>query len=143
MARNVVFNIPPERAEQLRQISIALGGRTIAETIGYLIRCEIEKGTIKNTIPGYDVQRISDTISIKTSAWRKEMSSDEATRLAGAVRGILTPSKSNPFLPYDGITLSRNGPAIKLRDADTGADQVIAASVAADLADVIESVATE
>jgi hypothetical protein len=139
MARNVPLHIPPERAEQLRLISIALGGFTISETLGHLIRGEVAKGTIAATVPGYDIKREGERVSIRTAAWEKELTTKDALRLVAAVRGILTPG--NAFLPVAGLSVRRLGHGIKLRDSDNGAEQIIAVSLGDELATAIEAVA--
>lgn len=139
MARSIPIQLPPERMEQLRQIGSALGGLSPSRVIAHMIRGEIRRGTIRQNIPGYAIERNGKTVSIETEAWRKDMTTEDAARLAKAVRGILTPSKRNPFLPFEGLNLSRQGTALKLTDPDTGEAQIIAASVAPDLADAIEA----
>ncbi len=60
--RNVLTSA--ERHEQLKAIAAALGGLSIAETLGHLINAEIARGTIPDTIPGVTIKRVPDGVYI-------------------------------------------------------------------------------
>lgn len=62
--QNPTIQIPSERLDQIKAIGAALGGLSIADTIGHLVRAEIERGTIPDTIPGVEIQRTDNGVTL-------------------------------------------------------------------------------
>ncbi|WP_037317154.1 hypothetical protein [Ruegeria halocynthiae] len=49
------IKLSPERHAQVKAIGAALGGLSYAETVGYMVNCEIAKGTIPPGIQGVNL----------------------------------------------------------------------------------------
>lgn len=62
--QNPTIQIPSERLDQIKAIGAALGTQSIADTIGHLVRAEIERGTIPDTLPGISISKAGDTVML-------------------------------------------------------------------------------
>lgn len=55
--RQATVKLPPARVEQLKALQKALGMKSVADTVGYLIGKEIAAGVIEQRIPGVSLHR--------------------------------------------------------------------------------------
>jgi hypothetical protein len=56
MRNSATLMVAPERLTQLKAIGAAHNLQTVSEIIAHLINTEIERGTISDTIPGFEVK---------------------------------------------------------------------------------------
>lgn len=134
------IKLPAERVEQLRRLAKNLD-MTIADCIAMFVREQIEKGNLQDEVPGITITRQGKQITLDTGSFRSVLPKDLAKSYAEQVRRmvepIITPSKSNPFLPEVKLNVTRRGTSIKLVDKDSGAEKTLAPSVAKDFARVL------
>lgn len=143
-----MLKLPDERGQQLRQIATAKS-TTIPELINALIRAEVEAGTIPATVPGIDVAKEGDTITIKAKGFEASVPMGEGPTLADLLKGSATmtadPDRKLRWIEglaaLSGIKVKRTGNGVKLVSPFTGKEYPLAFGVANDLADQIERTA--
>ena len=144
MSQNPTIKLPAERIGQLKAIGAVLN-LSIADTVGYLIRREIDAGTIKPGIPGITVRRIGDAVSIAFSDHppRKFLASD-AVKLADAIVGLTTEDGSGVFSMDSDFVAVRKGNGIEVQLSAKGTPRkVFSRDVARDFAGLIRNTVAE
>lgn len=141
------ISLPNERVEQLRMIA-RVKNTTIPEVIAGFVRAEIEKGTIPAAVPGIDVSKDGDTITIKAPGFEASVPVGEGPTFADLLRLSAT-STADPerrkrwlegMLALSGVKMKRAGNGVKLISPATGREFPLNLDVAADLADQIDQV---
>lgn len=146
-----MLKLPDERGAQLRQIAEAKS-KTIPDLIADYIRSEIEKGTIPASLPGIDVAKDGNTITITVPGFEVSVPMNEGPTLADLLReaGEVSPTDTarkqrwlEGLAALSGVKLKRMGAGVRIVSPITGKEYPLASGVAADLADEIERATTE
>lgn len=147
--------IADEHAAQIRQLAEKLG-ITRAEAVGVLLKDAIAAGRIEDGVPGFEIVREGEAVTIEAvGKFVREMSRDQARQYSKAIRAAITPAADNPLMPAvdasrltrdlleANLAVARRGGSVKLRDPATGAEKTLAPSVAADVARLIDKAAAD
>lgn len=142
------IRVPEEHADQLRQIAAA-EGKTIVEALSGMIRAKVAEGVIPATVPGIDVANAGDFITIKTArGFEATIPANEGPTLADLMKNpgaASDPERKKRWIEglaaLSGIKVKRSGNGLTLVNPITGSEYALALTVAADLADQIESTA--
>lgn len=143
-----MLKLPDERGAQLRQIAAAKN-TTIPDLIAGFVRAEIEAGTIPADLPGIDVAKEGESITIKAKGFEATIPANEGPTLADLMRTSgNAPSDPERKLRWieglaalSGIRVKRAGNGVKLVSPSTGEEYPLALHVASDLADQIDRAA--
>lgn len=134
--RNVLTSA--ERHEQLKAIAAALGGLSIAETLGHLINAEIARGTIPDTIPGVTIKRVPDGVYIALDPDTPALLTlDGARKLAELVRDLADPTKRSATTVIDldhRFSAGRKGNGVQITVPFPGSPRSFSRDLARDLA---------
>lgn len=138
------ISLPNERVEQLRMIAKAKN-TTIPEVIAGFVRAEIAAGTIPAAVPGIDIAKAGEVITIKAHGFEAEFPASEGPTLADLLKGSATatadPDRKKRWLEglaaLSGVKVKRAGNGVKLVSSRTGKEFPLNLDVAADLADQI------
>jgi hypothetical protein len=136
-----MLKLPAERGEQLRQIAAAKN-TTIPDLIADLIRAEITAGTISADIPGIEVAKSAETITIIAQGFEASVPMNEGPTLADLLKGSANvtddPERKARWIEglatLSGVKVKRMGAGVKLVSPFTGKEYPLAFGVAADLA---------
>lgn len=143
-----MLKLPDERGAQLRQIAAAKN-TTIPDLIADYVRAEIEAGTIPADLPGIEVAKEGESITIKAKGFEATIPAKEGPTLADLMRASgNAPSDPERKLRWieglaglSGIKVKRAGNGVKLVSPFTGKEYPLALHVASDLADQIDRAA--
>ena len=113
--QNPTLQLPTERLEQIKAIGSALG-LSIAATLGHLIRGEIAKGTIADTLPGVSIERNEGGIVVGfDDDGRLQLDLDGAKALAALVNEYTGAGKLGKLLNLDhNFMVERKGNGVKV-----------------------------
>lgn len=143
--QNPTIQLPTERLEQLKNIGLALGTKSIGETIGRLVRAEIERGTIPDTLPGVSITRQSKGILLALDDdMPVSLTAAGAKSLADTVRDYADGNEaSGKLFNVDfGYIIARQGNGIKLTiPFKDGTTKSFSRDVARDFARLLEAAA--
>ena len=141
------IKLPSERVEQLRLLS-KQRDMPIADLIAEFIRDQISKGNLTPDLPTIEVRRTEKTIEIDFDGFVRVLDHKLAAAYAVTLRWYSKPKAAGMHsaivdLAQDlsgahHVGISRQGVGIKVT-GDNGKSRVLAASVARDLADIIEA----
>lgn len=141
------IRLPVERIEQLRLIAEA-GASSIPDVIGDFIRSEIERGTIPATIPGIEMTKQPDSITITSKGVSVDIPLGEGPTVADLLRGagdIADADRKRRWIEgaaaLAGVKVKRAGNGLKLVSSITEKEFTLSLSLAVDLADQIERTA--
>lgn len=143
--QNPTIQIPSERLDQIKAIGAALGGKSIADTIGHLVRAEVERGTIPDFLPGVTITRQADGVQIA-------LEDDLPVRLSGAGAQSLATTIRNYADGHEttstlfnvdfGYIIARQGNGIKLTiPFKDGTTKSFSRDVARDFARILDKAA--
>jgi len=113
--QNPTLQLPTERLEQIKAIGSALG-LSIAATLGHLVRGEIAKGTIADTLPGVSIQRNEGGVVIGfDDDGRQQFDLDGAKSLAALVNDYTGAGKLAKLINLDhNFMVERQGNGVKV-----------------------------
>lgn len=138
------IGLPVERIKQLELIAKAKG-TTIPNLIGDYIRTEIAAGTIPADIPGIEVVKAPDSITIRAQGVSVVIPMGEGQTVADLLRTaseVSDPARKKRWLEgaaaLSGVRVKRAGNGIKVISNTTGNEFPLSLSVATDVADQIE-----
>lgn len=119
--QNPTVQLPTERLEQIKAIGAALG-LSIADTLGHLIRGEITKGTIADTLPGVSIQRADSGVAVAFDESKPIMLDQAgAEALAGTVMEYTGTGKLQKLFNLDhNFIVERKGNGVKVTIPLTG-----------------------
>lgn len=136
------LRLPAERIEQLRQIAAAKS-KSIPEIIGDYIRSEIDAGTIPAHVPGIEISKSQEEITIKANSFEVTIPLHDGSKLADLLleSGEITatdPARKKRWLAglgaLSGVQVKRAGNGVKLVSPITGTEHALSLDVAADVA---------
>ena len=136
-----IIQIPTERHAQLKALASKLG-LTINDTLGHLIRQEIAKGTIPDTIPGFVLEAASGGVQV---GFENEpfvsLTRDAALSLADTIETIVRGDLKSILNADAGlIEVTRVGTGIKIA-LFHGGSRVVSRDVARDIAGIVRRAA--
>ena len=130
------LRLPNVRAEQLEMIRKARGLASLAETVGYLINCEIAKGTISEVVPGVIVETFGPRVlKVMLGELRFAFDAGQTREFAAAIRKATQKGAPRYFQPS--FEVNRRGSGVVIT-SESGAQHAMSFDVAADVADQIE-----
>ncbi|MDR7125541.1 hypothetical protein [Pseudotabrizicola sp. 4114] len=137
--QNPTIQVPTERLAQIKGIASALG-LSMSDTVGHLIRGEIERGTIPDHLPGVCILPRASGVEVAfDDADPVMMSAAAATALADAVVSLATkPKKETIVSPDQNFLVARrgNGVVVQVPFSDS-TTKVFSVDVAKDFARLI------
>ena len=138
MTQNPTIKVPPERLEQLKAIGAALD-LSIADTVGHLIRAEIERGTISDDLPGIQVRPSRGKLSIRFDDHDATLVSTASAKALADTLAEITAGGVGGFVNIDqDYLVMRQGNGIKITlPWPKGPIKVLSNDVARDLSRVI------
>lgn len=140
-SQNPTIKLPPERVAQLKAIAAALDLPSVADTVGFLIRAEIKRGTIPASIPGFEIAPSRGKVRIAFDGGHPTLvSKDAARRFAKTITDVLDGEPSMVSMDDD-FAVIRQGTGIRLSIPMTAQGKVMARDVARDVAALIERAA--
>lgn len=142
MPRNV--QLPQERVAQLEGLA-EKWNLSVADTIGRLIKSEIDKGTLSADLPGIKVLRKGRTAHLEAGALklrsaRESFLQDAAQQIRDVIEGVSGISREPS---EEGLQVIKRGSGIKLQNLHDGTQHVTSPSVALDIAAQIDRAAEE
>ncbi|GHC17413.1 hypothetical protein GCM10007291_15230 [Gemmobacter nanjingensis] len=144
MTTNLI-RIPEEHADQLLQIAAA-EGKTIVEALSGMIRAKVAEGVIPAAVPGINVAKTGDVITIKTArGFEAAVPVNQGPTLADLLKNpgaASDPERKKRWIEglaaMSGIKVKRSGNSLTLINPMTGREYALALTVAAAVADQIE-----
>lgn len=135
------IKLPAERITQLKDIAAALGLSSPAEVVGHMVRAEIAKGTIPDTLPGVNITATAEGVAIALDDQpAAHYGKAEALNLATVLDHAANGGRSLIDLDADFI-VARVGNGIKVNVPLAGQDRMLSRDLARDLARLIRSAA--
>lgn len=132
------LKLPPRRLEQLAAIANA-HGLTIVDAISYMIRKEIAAGVIPPTLPGIEVDAVSDGVTITLdNGPTMTLSRDGASALAQTLRNLADRKSSGEINMDYNFSVIRRGTGIKIAVPLTATPANFTADLARDFAELVE-----
>lgn len=136
--QNPTIKLPAERVSQLKAIAAALDLASVADAVGYLVRKEIERGTIPDTIPGFVIKSYRNKVSIAVDGDAPVLLSKEATsRLAEVLEEVLEGEPGIANLEHSFVVM-RQGIGVRVSFAIDPGGKVLSRDVARDLARILK-----
>ncbi|KQN72406.1 hypothetical protein [Devosia sp. Leaf64] len=148
MPKHIV--IPDEREAQLRKIMKDHNLPSVADAVALLIGWAVEGGHVAPGVPGIEVSRKANLVTVDFGDFQRVMSVELAQAYAICLRWFASPKGENIGLAarhvsemFSGahvVGLSRRGPSVKVK-GENGVERTLAFSVARDLAELIQKAA--
>lgn len=136
----VTVRLDPRRLEQLKAIAHAEGS-SVADVVAQIIRSKIGEGVISASIPGVTVKRVAKGVMIDLGEGKPATySSVSALEFAAAIRAVAQGGTSVVSLDHN-YGVVRQGTGIKIAAPFPGLEVAFPASLAEDLADLIDGAA--
>jgi hypothetical protein len=129
--------VPDERAEQLNALAEVYGRISIADTVGVLINREIAAGRLPDELPGFEIIRRGDEVSLKATGVFQVTFPSEAAKLLAALLRDERPQWMSILDPDLMLVITRRGSGLKIRAATSLAEKTLSLSVARDLGRLI------
>lgn len=140
--QNPTIKLPAERVSQLKAIADALDLASVADAVGYLVRKEIERGTIPDAIPGFVIKNYRNKVSIAVDGDVPVLLSKEAVmRFADAIDGALEGEPGIVSIDYD-FSVIRQGLGVRISVTVKPGGKVLSRDVARDLARILRRFAS-
>lgn len=144
MARiqNPTLQLPSERLGQIKRIAEALGGLSISDTVGHLVRQEIERGTIEKTLPGIEIKHSAPAVVIAFDGGAPlRLTPEGAECLAKTIIEFTLGYEAKTTIDMTHkFAVARKGSGIKVTlPAFGGVTKTFSRDVATDLAKLIEA----
>lgn len=141
MTKTSMIGISPRRLDQLKAIGAALN-LSLADSIGHMIRREIEAGTIPDTIPGIVIKSVKDgvRITIDDNAV-KTFTSVGARSLVATIRDVIDGDGSSIVNLDYGFSVIRRGNGVKIAVPFPGVENSFSLDLARDFAQLVEDAA--
>lgn len=138
--QNPTLQIPSERLAQIKNIASVLS-LSLSDTVGHLIRGEIERGTIPDGLPGVCILPRTGGVEIAFDDGEPvPMTAQGATALADAVVNLATePKRQAVISPDQNFLVARrgNGVVVQVPFSDS-TTKVFSVDVARDFARLIK-----
>lgn len=140
--QNPTVQLSTERALKLKDLAGALGLTSMSAVVGELLKLAAEQGLVSHDLPGIELRRLSDGISIRfDDSERIGFSFAAARSMADTLRGYVEGSAhaAEPVHRDEGFLVSRrgNGIAVQLK-GPAGPQKIFSRDVAKDFASLIE-----
>lgn len=142
--RNTSIALPTERADQLRQLSNALGGASMSETLQQLFQLARDQGLMTgHDIPGVRLNVVSDGVVIQfDDSAPAGFSFASARSLVDTIRQFIAGSNDVPhFISLDhdySVRRKGRGIIVELNFSNNASEKAWNTDLASDFADLIE-----
>lgn len=136
---NPMLRLPPERIDQLKTLTAALGLASVADTVGHLIREQAARRVIPDTIPGLAVETTDNGVAITVDdALPTIYPRDVALKIATTIRQVVSGEASGTADVTGNFIVMRQGNGVRLHFPLTAPAKSVSPDVARDVARLIE-----
>lgn len=145
------IGLPDEHAERIKRFAVSQN-ISMADAIGELIKLAIDAGKISSDLPGYSVTRAGHTVTVSgEDGYSRTMTTELANAFAATLRWFARPKGASSgsvtelaqsLSGAEHVGIKRQGAAIKIV-GNNGKGRVLAPSIARELADLVERIATD
>lgn len=137
---NPMLRLPPERIEQLKSLTAALGLASTAETIGHLIREKVAERVIPDTIPGMAINADADHVVIGIGeAPPIHYPKATAKKIAATIRQVANGDATGTADIAGDYIVMRQGNGVRLHFPLTAPAKSVSPDIARDIARLIEA----
>ena len=140
MIKSDVVRIPPRRLEQLRGIGKVLK-LSVADTIAYMIRKEIQVGTIPAQIPGIVIDKVEGGVRVQIDEGPATMLRSESARYLVQVIRDAVAGKAGIVETNHNFGFTRRGAGYTISVPWGGEQHSMSRDLALEVADQIEQAA--
>lgn len=137
---NQMLRLPPERIEQLKTLTAALGLASTADTVGHLIREQALRAIIPDAVPGLHSEAVQGGVAIQVGdALPTTYSSEIASKIVSSIRLVANGTASGTADIPGNFIVVRQGNGIRLHFPAIAPAKNVSPDVARDFARILEA----